>query len=146
MIITFSTIIFTFLFLFKGVRKNTFFLLYAFCMIAGAYYCEMFLGWRVQLFSQTAFMLFILFHLLLINFFTFCAYGRDKQCAKRGEWRIPEIQLHTLELLGGTIGAVAGQKIFHHKSKKKSYKATFYAVLVIQAGIVWLILGKFGWY
>ena len=68
------------------------------------------------------------------------AYGRDKYCAKHGKWRIPEIQLHTLELMGGTIGAILGQKIFHHKNKKKSYLATFWATVIIQLGIIFFIL------
>ncbi len=146
MIITFTTLIFAFLFLFQGVIKNTFFLFYAVSMILSAYYCETFLGWRMSLFSKTAFILFVLFHFILINFFTFCAYGKDKRSAQRGEWRIPEIQLHTLELLGGTIGAIAGQKIFRHKCKKKEYRATFYAVLAIQICIIWFVLKQFGWH
>lgn len=146
MIITFATIIFAFLFLFKGAQKNAFFLLYASLMVVSAYCCENFLGWSVRCFSKPAFMLFLLFHLILINIFTFLAYGHDKKCAKRGEWRIPEIQLHTLELLGGTIGAVFGQKIFHHKNKKKTYKATFYAVIVIQIGIIVLALRQLGFF
>lgn len=140
MILTFSTILFSFLFLFKGLQKNTFFILYAAAMISAAYWCENNLGWRVVAFNKQAFLLFILFHLPLINLFTFFAYGRDKKCAQRGEWRIPEVQLHTLELLGGTLGAIAGQKIFHHKNKKKSYMATFFAAVFIQIGIVLYIL------
>ena len=140
MVITFAVLIFAFLFLFKGVQKNTFFLLYATAMILAAYYCENFLKWRVSPFHKPAFLLFILFHLPLINLFTFWAYGRDKRCAQRSEWRIPETQLHTLELLGGTIGAVAGQKFFHHKNKKKSYLATFWAAVFIQIGAVLFIL------
>lgn len=140
MVITFATIIFVFLFLLKPLQKNSFFILYSATMVISAYYCEYKLGWRVMLFSKPAFLLFLLFHFPLINLFTFLAYGRDKNCAQRGEWRIPEIQLHTLELLGGTIGAIAGQKIFHHKNKKKAYMATFFATIVIQVGIIFFIL------
>ena len=111
MTITFATLIFAFLFLFKGVQKNTIFLLYATAMV-----------------------------LTMINLFTFLAYGKDKRSAQRGEWRIPEIQLHTMELMGGTIGAIAGQKFFHHKNKKKAYMATFFATVFIQAGIIFFIL------
>ena len=49
MTITFATLIFAFLFLFKGVQKNTIFLLYATAMVLTAYYCENNLGWRVRL-------------------------------------------------------------------------------------------------
>ena len=93
MTITFATLIFAFLFLFKGVQKNTIFLLYATAMVLTAYYCENNLGWRVRPFTKAAFMLFVLFHLPMINLFTFLAYGKDKRSAQRGEWRIPEIQL-----------------------------------------------------
>lgn len=144
MIITFSTLIFAFLFLFKGAQKNTFFIFYALMMIAAAFYCENFLGWRIRLFGKGAFMLFLLFHFPIINLFTFLAYGRDKLAARKGEWRIPEVQLHTLELLGGTIGALAGQKIFHHKNKKKNYMATFWAATLLQVGIIYYILKIFG--
>lgn len=119
MTITFATLIFAFLFLFKGVQKNTIFLLYATAMVLTAYYCENNLGWRVRPFTKAAFMLFVLFHLPMINLFTFLAYGKDKRSAQRGEWRIPEIQLHTMELMGGTIGAIAGQKFFITKIRKR---------------------------
>ena len=67
MTITFATLIFAFLFLFKGVQKNTIFLLYATAMVLAAYYCENNLGWRVRPFTKAAFMLFVLFHLPMIN-------------------------------------------------------------------------------
>jgi len=140
MIITFASILFGLLFLFRGLQKNAFFIFYAATMLIIAYYCENVLLWHIQPFYKTAILLFLLFHLPLINLFTFFAYGRDKKCAEHGEWRIPEIQLHTLELLGGTIGAVCGQKIFHHKNKKKSYMATFFATVFIQIGLIVFIL------
>lgn len=112
MTITFATLIFAFLFLFKGVQKNTIFLLYATAMVLAAYYCENNLGWRVRPFTKAAFMLFVLFHLPMINLFTFLAYGKDKRSAQRGEWRIPEIQLHTMELMGGHNRRNCRAKVF----------------------------------
>lgn len=143
MTITFGAILFAFLFIFQKIRKNNFFILHTFVMVGVAYFLENYQGWRVALFSKNALMLFVLFHLPLINLFTFLAYGRDKGLAKRGEWRIPEIQLHTLELLGGTIGAILGQKIFHHKNKKKTYLATFWFVVLLQLGVIFYILKYF---
>ena len=140
MVITFSTILFAFLLIFQRVKKNIFFILYLFFMIATAYFAENIWNWNVRPFSKTSFLLFILFHIPFINLFTFFAYGRDKYCAKKGLWRIPELQLHTLELLGGTIGAILGQKIFRHKHKKKSYMATFFATIFIQTGFIIYIL------
>lgn len=86
MTITFATLIFAFLFLFKGVQKNTIFLLYATAMVLAAYYCENNLDWRVRPFTKAAFMLFVLFHLPMINLFTFLAYGKDKRSAPA--WRM----------------------------------------------------------
>jgi len=143
MTITFACILFGFVFLFSGVRKNTFFILYMMSMIGLAYILETYWGWRVRLFSKNAFLLFLLFHIPLINLFTFFAYGRDKYCAKNNLWRIPEIQLHTMEILGGTIGAIVAQKFFHHKNKKKSYMATFFATIIIQIGVIFYILNYF---
>ena len=146
MIITFASIVFGFIFLFSGVRKNIFFMLYGMSMIGFAYIAETMWGWNVRLFSKNAFLLFLLFHFPLINFFTFLAYGRDKHCAKNNLWRIPEIQLHTLEILGGTIGAIIAQKFFHHKNKKKSYMATFFATIFIQLGLIIYILKYFNFF
>lgn len=140
MVITFSTVLFALFFIFRGLKKNIFFIFYSVTIILLAYWCENHFGWNVSPFSKTAFLLFILFHLPLINIFTFMAYGRDKKLAKNNDWRIPELHLHTLELLGGTIGAFAGQKIFHHKNKKKSYMATFFATIFIQLCLIGYIL------
>ena len=140
MVITFSCILFALFFLFWGLRKNVFFMIYAGAMILSAYLCETYLGWRTSWFGKQSLMLFILFHLPLINLFTFIAYGHDKHAAQNHQWRVPEIQLHTLEVLGGTIGAIAGQKLFHHKNKKKSYMMGFFATIFIQIGIIIFIL------
>ena len=109
-------------------------------MLGFAYLCESYSGWHVSPYSNVAFLLFALFHLPLINIFTFAMYGIDKKRAKNGEWRIPEIQIHSMELLGGTIGAYIGQRFFHHKNKKKSFLATFWAVLFIQTAIIFYII------
>ena len=54
------------------------------------------------MFSHKAFLVFVVYHLICINIAVFFAYGADKRAAKRGEWRIPEAQLHALEFLGGS--------------------------------------------
>jgi uncharacterized membrane protein YsdA (DUF1294 family) len=49
---------------------------------------------------------------------TFLLYGFDKAQAQVGGWRIPEIVLHGLALLGGFPGGWAGRSIFRHKTQK----------------------------
>ena len=78
----------------------------------------------------------LVYQFISINLVTFLAYWVDKRAAVRGAWRIPERNLHTLEMLGGWSGALAGQKILHHKNKKKSYRAEFAFVLIMQLGFI----------
>ena len=47
----------------------------------------------------------------------FCMYGIDKRKAKRQKWRISEKTLLLTGLLGGALGALAGMKLFRHKTK-----------------------------
>jgi uncharacterized membrane protein YsdA (DUF1294 family) len=71
-------------------------------------------------------------YLLLISIVTFCAYGVDKSRARRGAWRIPEATLHTLALLGGTAGALAGMFFFRHKTRDRRFQAVLAAIVVLQ--------------
>lgn len=57
---------------------------------------------------------------------TFAAYGFDKRRAKKEGDRIPEKTLHILSLLGGWPGAIAGQKLFHHKTVKRRFRVYFW--------------------
>ena len=92
------------------------------------------------MFSHKAFLVFIVYHLCRINLATFIAYGADKRAAMRGEWRVPEMQLHALEFLGGWCGAIIAQKFFHHKTKKRSFRAMFWLMLVFELAAVYIIL------
>ena len=59
--------------------------------------------------------------LILINLIAFAAYGMDKRKAVNGQWRIPEATLIGLALAGGPVGAYAGMKVFHHKTKHAKF-------------------------
>ena len=59
----------------------------------------------------------LLVWLAVINLVTFAIYGIDKAKAKRGAWRVPEKTLFLLPLLGGSLGALLGMRVFHHKTK-----------------------------
>lgn len=56
-------------------------------------------------------------YLLGINLVSFFLMGIDKSKAKRQKWRIPEKTLFAFALLGGSIGAILGMRIFHHKTR-----------------------------
>jgi|GEM_PF-351962 len=48
-------------------------------------------------------------------------YGIDKKKSLSGAWRIPEKTLLLLAFLMGGAGALAGMKIFHHKTLHKKF-------------------------
>ena len=139
MLITFLVIIAPFLMLIPPLQRNRFFILYFAMMMLSAYITENHY-FRVIMFSHKAFLVFIVYHLCCINLATFIAYGADKRAAERGKWRVPEMQLHALEFLGGWPGAFIAQKFFHHKTKKRSFQAMFWLMLVFEGYAVYSIL------
>ena len=139
MLLTFLAIITPFLALVRPLQRNRFFIFYFALMMASAYVTETYY-FHTAFFSHQSIMLFVVYHLICINLAAFLAYGADKRAAERGDWRIPEAHLHTLEFLGGWLGAYAAQKIFHHKNKKRSYQAMFWLMLVLQGAAIYVIL------
>ncbi|MBU1296972.1 MAG: DUF1294 domain-containing protein [Gammaproteobacteria bacterium] len=71
--------------------------------------------------------------LVLLSFYgslsliTFCFYGADKH----GKQRIRESTLHLLSLFGGWFGALLGQKVFRHKTKKWHFLLVFWLTVVV---------------
>lgn len=65
---------------------------------------------------------FLLFYLTTINVATFFLFGIDKWKAKRSQWRIAEAMLLGLAVMGGSLGAWSGMKIWHHKTRHKKFK------------------------
>ncbi|MDY5125936.1 MAG: DUF1294 domain-containing protein, partial [Prevotella sp.] len=63
-----------------------------------------------------------LYYLLAVNSLTFLLYGIDKYKAKKGRWRISEATLLTMAAIGGSIGAWAGMRTWHHKTMHKKFK------------------------
>lgn len=60
-------------------------------------------------------------YLLLINAAGFALMLVDKQKAIKNKWRIPERNLLTLALLGGSLGVYAGMQIFRHKTRTPKF-------------------------
>lgn len=77
----------------------------------------------------------------VMSFVTFLAYGWDKLSAKRGGRRVRERNLHLAALLGGWPGALTGQRVFRHKTRKRSFQRVFWLTLLPHlAGVGWLML------
>ena len=74
----------------------------------------------------------LLYYLIVINVVTFTVYGIDKLKAKQGSWRISEATLLILAVIGGSIGALLGMKVWRHKTMHKKFKYGLPLILIIQ--------------
>lgn len=75
-------------------------------------------------------------YLLAVNAVTFIVYGIDKYKAKKAKWRISEATLLLLAVLGGSVGAWVGMKVWHHKTMHKKFKYGISAILLIQIALM----------
>ena len=78
----------------------------------------------------------IILYLLAINIAEFIAFGIDKHKAKRDKWRIPESTLLTMAVLGGSIGALAGMKIWRHKTLHNKFRIGIPVILALQIIVI----------
>ena len=107
----------------------------------------------------------LLYYLIVINAVTFFVYGIDKAASKRGKsqtrlsfsgrkqarpkgkrkakhgyWRISEATLLMQAVIGGSIGALLGMKVWHHKTLHKKFKYGLPLILLIQIAVVYLFI------
>ena len=82
----------------------------------------------------------VAYFLVGINILAFIVYGIDKWRAAHDRWRIPESTLLGLAVIGGSIGALLGMKVWHHKTKHKKFVFGLPAILLIQLIILSSIL------
>lgn len=73
----------------------------------------------------------LLAYLAVTNVVTFLVYGIDKWKARHHRWRIPESTLLGLALLGGSIGAYLGMRVWHHKTMHKKFQFGVPAILLL---------------
>jgi uncharacterized membrane protein YsdA (DUF1294 family)/cold shock CspA family protein len=81
---------------------------------------------------------------IAMSLLTFCFYAFDKSAAMNRRWRTSEQTLQMFSLIGGWPGALVAQRLFHHKSKKASFQATFWFIVVAHwAALVVFATGYF---
>ena len=71
-------------------------------------------------------------YLMGMTVVTFVSYGYDKRQAGASGDRVSEASLHLLALAGGTLGALAGQFVFSHKTRKQSFRSVFMGIVLLQ--------------
>ena len=84
-------------------------------------------------------------YLLAINIATFFLYGIDKYKAKKSKWRISEATLLTMAAIGGSIGAWAGMRLWHHKAMHKKFKYGIPVIIIFQVALAVYLLINIDW-
>lgn len=82
----------------------------------------------------------ILGYLLAVNIATFFLYGIDKYKAKKGKWRISEATLLLMAVVGGSIGAWSGMRLWHHKTMHKKFKYGIPVIIILQVALAVYLL------
>ena len=80
--------------------------------------------------------------LIIINLLTFVVFGIDKKKAIDGKFRISELTLFVLSILGGSLGGLAAMYTFHHKTKKWYFKFGIPLILIAQVLLIIFIAKK----
>ena len=77
--------------------------------------------------------------LAAVNLAAFCLMGIDKRRAKRDRWRIRESTLFLSAALGGSVGAILGMWVFHHKTRHWYFVVGMPLILIAQLALgLWL--------
>lgn len=80
--------------------------------------------------------------LIIINIITFAVFGIDKKKAIYGKFRISELTLFVLSILGGSLGGFIAMHTFHHKTKKWYFKFGIPLILIAQVLLIIFIAKK----
>lgn len=87
-------------------------------------------------------MLYIAAYLIIINAVSFLLMHIDKKKSRhRGSWRIPESVLLGAAIIGGSIGALIGMHILHHKTRHSKFRFGLPSILFIQVVLVTMVIG-----
>lgn len=84
----------------------------------------------------------LLFCIIGVNVITFVVYGIDKLKAKKGKWRVPETTLLLLAIVGGSVGAWCGVKVWHHKTMHAKFKYGIPLIMAVQVGLLLCLMTK----
>ena len=81
----------------------------------------------------------MMYYLLAVNVVAFAAFGIDKYKAKRGLWRISEATLLLLAVVGGSIGALLGMRIWHHKTQHAKFRFGLPLIILAQIALIYYL-------
>jgi uncharacterized membrane protein YsdA (DUF1294 family) len=79
-----------------------------------------------------------------INVIAFLAFGWDKRQSERDGSRIAERTLIGLALFGGALGALIGQQVFRHKTRKQPFRTLLWLAAAINL-LAAVVVFRFDW-
>ena len=88
----------------------------------------------------------VLIYLAAINIAAFFLYGIDKWKARHDKWRVTEARLLWIAVAGGSIGALLGMKIWHHKTKHNKFRFGLPAILILHLALAVAVVYYFYFY
>lgn len=78
--------------------------------------------------------------LLIMSFYAFFMYGKDKKMSKSGtNVRVKEKTLLFGAVFGGAIGSWLGRIVFRHKTNKVYFSLIIYLSLLLEIGVAVLL-------
>ena len=82
-------------------------------------------------------------YLALVNLIAFTVYGADKRRARKDRRRVPEKTLFLLAIIGGSLGAFLGMRLFRHKTRHWYFVWGIPAIMALQIALgLWLTVQK----
>lgn len=74
--------------------------------------------------------------LCIANGISFFLMKHDKECAKKGTWRVKERTLFIAAACFGGLGGVLGMQLLRHKTQHWYFKVFFPVFLVLQTALL----------
>lgn len=75
-------------------------------------------------------------YVIIVNLTGFLLMGIDKRKAVKHTFRIPELTLFIVALIGGSLGSLLGMYTFHHKTRHWYFVYGMPAILIIHIIII----------
>ena len=84
----------------------------------------------------------IIGYLAVMNIVGIAVMGIDKSKAKRGAWRIKEVTLFGVSIIGGSIGTLLGMYMFRHKTKHIYFVIGMPLILILHIALAVFLFTK----